>query len=144
VSSTLVARSDPFAQLLAEDRRYRYEAYAFVEAGLAYAQEVLGLGRVATLHGRTVRRDDGRPVRHISGQELCWALRDLAHRQYGLLAKLVLESWGVYSTSDFGEIVYNLIRVGILSKSDGDRRSDFDNVYDFHQALLRDYAIRQE
>jgi uncharacterized repeat protein (TIGR04138 family) len=31
-----------------------------------------------------------------------------------------------------------------MSKSDSDRLEDFDNVYDFEQALVRDYAITKE
>ena len=34
----------PLVKLLCEDRRYKLEAYQFVRAGLAYAQEELGLG----------------------------------------------------------------------------------------------------
>ena len=56
------------------------------------------------------------------------------------MAKLVLASWGIRSTSDFGEIVYNLIRIGKMSKSDDDRREDFDDVYDFEQAFVREYS----
>lgn len=136
-------------RLLADDRRYKLEAYQFVAAGLDYAQQVMGLGKPGTgKPGRTKKRrakdDAGPPVRHISGQELCLALKELAHRQYGMMAKLVLAGWGVHATSDFGEIVYNLIRIGKMSKSDGDQREDFDNVYDFQQALVRDYAITKE
>jgi uncharacterized repeat protein (TIGR04138 family) len=80
----------------------------------------------------------------VTGQDLCWALRQLAHEQYGLMARLVLAGWGIRSTSDFGEIVFNLIRIGEMSQSDNDRREDFDDVFDFEQALVRDYAIRHE
>ena len=132
----------PLSKLLAEDRRYKFEAYQFVGAGLEYAQEVLGMGKPAT--GRRRRKDDGREVRHVSGQELCWALKELAHQQYGLLARLVLASWGIHATSDFGAIVFNLIRIGRMSKSERDRREDFDNVYDFEQVLVRDYTISKE
>ena len=48
------------------------------------------------------------------------------------------------ATSDFGEIVYNLIRIGKMSKSAGDRREDFDEVYDFEQALVQEYRITHE
>jgi len=144
VPSTLVAPLDPFAELLKRDRRYRYEAYQFVEAGLAYAQDVLGMGRPEPVQGRRLRDIEGRAVRHVSGQELCWSLRELAHRQYGLLAKLVLANWGIRSTGDFGEIVFNLIRVGKMTKSDRDRRADFEDVYDFQEMLVRGYAIRKE
>jgi uncharacterized repeat protein (TIGR04138 family) len=140
----------PLVKLLAEDPRYKIEAYQFVAAGLEYAQEVLGLGRPDPVRKRRkapVKRGSGDtepPVRHVSGQDLCWALKGLAHKQYGLMAKLVLASWGVHSTADFGTIVYNLIGIGKMSKSHDDRREDFDNVYDFEQALVRDYAITKE
>jgi len=137
----------PLVRLLAEDQRYKIEAYHFVGAGLEYAQEVLGLGRTqAKPRSRRKSREGepaGRTVRHIRGQELCHALKQLAHEKYGYLAKLVLASWGIHSTSDFGEIVYNLIRIGKMSKSAGDRREDFDNVYDFEQALLLEYRIER-
>jgi uncharacterized repeat protein (TIGR04138 family) len=149
----------PLVKLLGEDRRYKLEAYQFVREGLAYAQEVLGLGeevagpqpskaaRKAVRKGRREElseQDAPRRPRHISGQELCHALRLLALDRFGLMARLVLASWGIRSTSDFGEIVYNLIRIGEMSKSGGDRREDFDGVYDFDQALVREFAITKE
>ena len=57
------------------------------------------------------------------------------------MAKVVLNSWGLHSTSDFGEIVYNLIRVGMMKKSNTDRREDFDNVYDFEESFTRQFQI---
>jgi uncharacterized repeat protein (TIGR04138 family) len=159
VSRSSAADLLPLAKLLAEDQRYKIEAYQFVGAGLEYAQEVLGLGTpspaASPAHGAPKRKrrdtsgkriadDEARPVRHITGQELCWALKELAHRQYGRMARLVLGGWGLHSTSDFGEIVYNLIQIKKMSKSEHDRRQDFDNVYDFDQALVLEYAIRKE
>jgi uncharacterized repeat protein (TIGR04138 family) len=142
----------PLVKLLCEDRRYKLEAYQFVRLGLSYAQEVLGLGGEPAAGGAEPEQSDEevddedapRRPRHVSGQDLCVALRKLAQEQYGLMAKLVLASWGVRATSDFGEIVYNLIKIGEMSKSDGDRRADFDDVYDFEQAFVREYAITKE
>jgi uncharacterized repeat protein (TIGR04138 family) len=149
----------PLVKLLADDSRYKIEAYQFVGAGLQYAQEVLGLGSLSAAaspahaspkrkrrdaRGKHMADDEARPVRHVNGQELCWALKQLAHQQYGRMAKLVLASWGIHSTSDFGAIVYNLIEIKKMSKSEHDRRQDFDNVYDFEQVLVQDYAIRKE
>ncbi len=143
----------PLVKLLCDDRRYKLEAYQFVRLGLTYAQEVLGLGCPSVaesvprpFHSASDDDDDDvpRPPRHVSGQDLCHALRHLAQDQYGLLAKLVLASWGVRATSDYGEIVYNLIKIGEMSKSEGDRREDFDDVYDFDRALMREYVITKE
>jgi len=144
----------PLAKLLADDSRYKIEAYQFVGAGLEYAQEVLGMGtgNSAPVPAKRKRReapvkriadDEARPVRHVCGQDLCWALKELAHQQFGRMAKLVLASWGIHSTSDFGEIVYNLIEIKKMSKSEHDRRQDFENVFDFEQALVREYAIKK-
>ena len=72
---------------------------------------------------------------HVTGQQLCDGIRQYALSQFGLMSKTVLNSWGIHSTSDFGEIVYNLINVGVLKKSPQDRRSHFDGVYDFNEAF---------
>jgi uncharacterized repeat protein (TIGR04138 family) len=57
------------------------------------------------------------------------------------MAKLVLNSWGVANTGDFGEIVFNLIRIGRMRKTRQDRREDFDDVYDFDTAFRQDFRI---
>jgi uncharacterized repeat protein (TIGR04138 family) len=139
----------PLVKLLCEDRRYKIEAYQFVRMGLTYAQEVMGLGGELAGPAREEQEDDDdedapRRPRHVKGQDLCLALARRAQEQFGLMARLVLAQWGVRSTSDFGEIVYNLIKIGEMSKSDGDRREDFDDVYDFQEALVRQYVITKE
>jgi uncharacterized repeat protein (TIGR04138 family) len=73
--------------------------------------------------------------RHISGQELCWGLRDLAVERWGLLAKTVLRQWKVKRTEDFGRIVFALIDEGRLRKQADDSIDDFRNVYDFDEAF---------
>ena len=47
------------------------------------------------------------------------------------MAKTVLENWGIHKTGDFGEIVFNLIRIGQMRKTPHDCREDFNDVYDF-------------
>lgn len=121
---------DPLAELLARDRRYHRDAYLFVFEALRHAQQVLGLGR----GGRTSDPDD-EAERHVTGQQLCSAIRDYAVRQYGVLAKNVLNHWGVYTTRDFGEIVFNLIDAGHMKKTESDRREDFNEVFDFEDGL---------
>lgn len=69
--------------------------------------------------------------RHVSGEELAHACRELAMEQYGLLARTVLAHWGIQSTGDFGEIVYALIDAGLLIRQPEDRLEDFEGVYEF-------------
>jgi len=123
-------------QLLERDTRYKLEAYQFVREALAYAQDELGMAQ------RPARRPRGQSAEaHLTGQQLCEAVRRLALEQFGLMARVVLNSWGIRSTSDFGEIVYNLIDIGMMKKSASDRREDFDDVFDFVEAFDRGFKI---
>lgn len=89
--------------------------------------------------GEKQRRDE--PDRHLTGQQLCEAIRIFALEQYGLLAKVVLESWGLTSTSDFGNVVFNMIDIGLMKKSKSDRREDFDDVYAFDDVFVKGFRI---
>jgi uncharacterized repeat protein (TIGR04138 family) len=77
--------------------------------------------------------------RHITGSELAEAVRDLAIARFGLLARVVLEHWGVHSTEDMGEIVFLLVDHGVLSKQETDRREDFADVYSFEEVFESEY-----
>ena len=111
------------AQILVRDDRYRREAYRFVQEGLEFTMQRRG------------RRG------HVSGRELVLGMRDLACERFGLMARTVLSQWGVTSTSDFGELVFNLIEEDIMSKQDSDTRADFANIYDFEEAFEREMKI---
>ena len=135
---------DPaIAQLLEEDRRYPLEAYIFVFEALHYAQSVLAMGTESPSEplSQAVEEEESGPQRHVTGQELCEAIRQFALDQYGYMAQVVLNNWGLRSTGDFGEIVFNLIRVGRMRKTPHDRREDFENVYDFDSAFRQGFRI---
>ena len=127
----------PIFQLLKDDPRYTLDAYQFVRDALSYAQEVLGMVEKAP----PSQDEDPPPEAHLTGQQLCEAIRQYALEQYGLMSKVVLNNWGIHSTSDFGDIVYNLIEIGLMKKSDSDRRKDFDGVYDFESAFQQQFKI---
>lgn len=80
--------------------------------------------------------------RHVTGQELAWACRDFALKQFGLLARPVLAHWGVTATKDFGRLVYTLVEAGLLVTQPGDSESDFLGVYDFDEAFDEAYEWR--
>ena len=129
-------------ELAQRDGRYRWEAYVFVQEALVYAQLELGMGRPRP-YGTESETEDAAPTdeAHLTGQELCEAIRLYAADRYGLMAKVVLNSWNVENTRDFGEIVYQLIEIGEMTKSQHDRLEDFDEVYDFAEALQHRYQI---
>jgi uncharacterized repeat protein (TIGR04138 family) len=103
------------------DGRYRAHAYSFVIAAIEYTIGLLP-----------------RP-RHISAVELLEGLRRYALEEFGPMAKQIFNHWGVASTEDFGNIVYNLIDKGLLSRTEKDRLEDFSGVYDFEKVFEEDY-----
>ncbi len=127
----------PIIKLLKRDRRYKLEAYQFVREALSYAHSELEMGQRASANPD----DTSAPDAHVTGQELCEAIRLFATEQFGMMAKLVLNDWGIRSTGDFGEIVYNLIEIKEMKKSNSDRREDFDDVYDFDTAFVQEFQI---
>tara|TARA_B100000809_G_C15129494_1_gene527747 strand:- start:584 stop:982 length:399 start_codon:yes stop_codon:yes gene_type:complete len=120
----------PIFQLLQTDLRYQLNAYQFVRDALAYAQEVLP---------NEESEDENEP--HLTGQQLCEAIRLFAIDQFGYMSKTVLNNWGIQGTSDFGEIVYNLIDIGMMKKSETDQREHFAEVYSFEKAFVEDFQI---
>ncbi len=112
---------------------YPIEAFAFVREGLNFA--------VQCVH----ENPDDLPEdeRHISGQQLCLGLRDLAISKYGLLAPAVLDHWRVGRTADFGRIVFAMIDAGLMTKTPRDTIEDFHSVYDFDEAFSRDALVAQ-
>src|SRR4051812_5058048 len=119
-------REHPIAELLRTDPRYKFEAYAFVFEALNYAHNNLGMGSArpseatgeATSEGNVERSEEEETSeRHLTGPQLCEASRLYAQEQFGYMAKVVLRSWGIQSTGDLGEIVFNLIRVGQMRKT---------------------------
>lgn len=132
----------PIAKLLKEDRRYKIDAYAFVFEALNYAHTQLGMGAERPALSEEEGEEGGRETeRHLSGRQLCEAIRQYALEQYGYMAKSVLNSWGVKSTGDFGEIVFSLISIGQMRKTPEDKREDFDDVFDFETGLRQSFKI---
>ena len=103
------------------ERRFQEQAYLFVLAALELCQSRL-----------TERR-------HISGSELAWSCRDLAVERYGVLARLVLDHWGVRTTADIGDVVFTMVELGLLISQPGDSRDDFTGVFQFDRAFEREY-----
>ncbi|MCC6227891.1 MAG: hypothetical protein IT432_01545 [Phycisphaerales bacterium] len=102
---------------------YPPEAYDFVQRGLAHTAQIV--------HGEKDPGDN----RHVSGQQLCLGLKDFAIKQYGLLARTVLNRWNIQRTDDFGRIVFGMIDQGLMRKTDEDTLEDFRGVYDFGEAF---------
>ncbi len=127
------------AEVAQRDGRYAYEAYEFVFLGLAHTQKLLG---------KPPLPDDVPPAElaaderhHVKGRELLEGIRSLALQEFGLMARVVFQRWGIRSTLDFGQIVFNLVGAELLSKTDEDSLVDFQDGFDFDDDLAGSYRI---
>lgn len=107
-----------------DDGRFSPSAVQFVYEGLGY----------------TVKNLIQEPS-HISGQIFCEGLRRLAIEKWGRLAILVLNSWDIKTTRDFGEIVYLMIKHKWMSAQPTDTKTDFGNVYDFQTVFKAQFKF---
>jgi len=110
-------------QVIREDGRYPPDAFGFLHEGLARA--------VSQVYGEQAVTAQ----RHVSGAQLCHALRDLAIERWGMLARTVLAKWNIHATIDFGNMVYLLVESGLMRKTDEDSLEDFRDVFDFEKAF---------
>ena len=48
-----------------------------------------------------------------------------------MLAKSVLNKWGIYETRDMGNIIFAMVDAGLMRTTQEDTIEDFIDVYDF-------------
>ena len=118
-------------ELTESDRRYKKEAYFFLYSALDYTVRKLG-----RYHYPTERE------RHVTGQELLKGISEYGWAQYGPMTKAVFAHWGITKTSDFGEMVFTLVKAGLMSKTEEDTLEDFRDVYGFDEEF--DWEKRRE
>src|SRR5690349_13713194 len=94
-----VSFEDALEIITIKDPRYSREAYLFVREALDHTQRLLAKERQGC-------------IRHVSGQELLLGIKDYASKQFGPMAQMVLQEWGINSCQDFGELVFNMVETG--------------------------------
>lgn len=109
-------------KLTQADPRFHRDAYFFL--------------REALDHTVKLRKRQLGEQGHVNGTQLCEGIRQLAIKQFGPMVPTVFGYWGLERTDHFGEMVWNLIELGIFGKTETDSRADFKEVYDFHAAFV--------
>ncbi|MBN2594326.1 MAG: hypothetical protein JXA81_12530 [Sedimentisphaerales bacterium] len=113
-------------QIAAEDGRYKPQGIRFVYEGLGY----------------TAKNVASEP-KHVSGETLCEGLKKLAIEKWGRLAMLVLNTWGIKTSRDFGEIVWLMIQNEWMSSQPTDSIEDFDNVFAFKAVFKKQFEFQE-
>ena len=121
MAQQLAFRDGIMDRIRMRESRFDERAYLFVLSALEFCQQ------------RLPER------RHLTGGELAHACREMALERYGVMAKLVLEHWGIRSTADIGDIVFTLVDLQLLISQPNDSRDDFAGIFEFETAFERDY-----
>jgi uncharacterized repeat protein (TIGR04138 family) len=115
-------------QILAKDPRFARDVYFFVRDALDVTKK--------EVHKETRESNE---QKHVTGQELLEGIRQLALKEFGPMVVTVFEEWGVKNCRDFGDIVFNMVEISLLAKTDKDSRDDFQNGYDFTDAFRKPF-----
>jgi uncharacterized repeat protein (TIGR04138 family) len=113
--------SEAIEEIIQKDNRYSAAAYAFLMEALNFTMKKLP-----------------KPM-HVTGQELLEGIKVVGLKEFGPMARSVFEHWGIKKTDDFGEMVFNMVDAGLMSKTEKDSKEDFRGVYDFEEVFEKDY-----
>ncbi|MEX2579115.1 MAG: Minf_1886 family protein [Verrucomicrobiales bacterium] len=114
------------AQIVKADKRFEPGGYQFLREALEHT--------IAKL-----RKDELLEHRQVSGPELLDGVVEHALSEFGSMAAAVLDSWGIRSGEDIGEMVFALIEAGAFGRSEDDSPADFHGVIDLRRRLLSPY-----
>lgn len=116
---------DAVDEILRHDKSYAPDAYGFMRQALDAAVEQFHKGGEQP---------------HLTAEELYLGFCAYALQEYGPMAAAVMEHWGIGSPADVGCIVYNLIRVGVFGRQEGDTQEQFNNLQPLRELLDAPYA----
>ena len=109
--------------IVAKDPRYDHEAYVFLRDALDFTIKQL-------------KKNKEDISRHVSPPQLLDGVRQFAIKEFGPMVTTVFLYWGVRNSGDIGEMVFNLIRIGIFGKAETDTIEQFRNYYDFEEVFV--------
>lgn len=121
-----ISEEEAIANFVLEDPTYPAEAYHFYRNAFAYIETLPDL-----------KKEDGR--KGFSGRQIADAFCNFALDEFGPMASFTLKRWNIMSTSDFGELTANLIKIGLLIQEKSDKMDDFDNLFDLHSELTKPF-----
>lgn len=116
--------------IIVQDPRYDREAYIFLRDALDFTIKQL-------------KKNKEDVARHVTPQQLLDGVRQFAIREFGPMVLTVFSYWGICHCGDIGEMVFNLIRIGVFGKTETDTIEQFRSGYDFEEAFAAPFRPRQ-
>lgn len=109
---------DGFDDIVAKDSRYDARAYALLMDCVHFL---------------------GKEDRHMTAADIMDEFKERTLDQYGAMSMTVLSEWGLRSTEDLGEMMFNLSEHGRVRRDPEDTAECFVGGYDFEEAFLGPY-----
>ena len=123
--------SEVINAILSKDSRYRAEAYCLL-------RDVLHL---AFKRRKKSRKE--KPSLHVSHIELLNEFRTYVLKEFGPMGITVLHSWGIKNADDIGQMVFHLIEMGVLAKTEKDQLDAFAKGLDFQEAFVMPFQPKE-
>lgn len=111
---------DGFRDITAKDNRYNARAYTLL---------------VDTIGVLSEKHKDG----HFNSFDLMEEFKENTLDHFGPMSFTVLREWGINSTRDIGNMMFNLVSSGRIVKDDENKIEDFEGGYDFTETFLTPY-----
>ena len=118
------------ANIYAKDSRIEKEAYHLLREALDYTSDKA--------------QDEGSANHHVSAADLLEGFKEFSLKEYGPMAATLFSEWNLTKCGDIGDMVFHLIDEGIFSKQDSDKRSDFEDLYDFKQTFVFPFLPKEK
>jgi uncharacterized repeat protein (TIGR04138 family) len=116
--------NEAVAIAVSKEENYRPEGYQFLRESLE-----------ATIKKRSKAKQQS-PSLHVSASELLDGFRRLALKEFGPMAPVVLQYWGITGCEDIGKMVFHLVEAGAFGRTENDTIEDFRSGFDFHEAFV--------
>lgn len=111
---------------------YRADAYFFLHDALNLALK------------RRRKNRKGIASSHLTAVELLEGFRLKALQDFGPMTITVLNYWGIKNCESIGQIVFYLIEIGILGKTENDTLESFANIFDFEQEFVLPFQPKKD
>ena len=123
--------SEALEIIIAEDPRYDREGYIFLRDALDFTIKQL-------------KKSKEDVSRHVTPQQLLDGVRQFALKEFGPMVMTVFAYWRIKNCGDVGEMVFNLIRIGIFGKTETDTIDQFRGYFDFEEAFVAPYLPQKD
>lgn len=116
-------------KILLKDGRYALDAYEFINDAVIFTVKLF-------------EQEKGKS-RHVTGVELLIGVKEFAVKKFGPMSYEIFQEWGIVDGMSVGNIVFNMLDYGLLSKTDRDSIEDFRVDFNFEEELKKPFMPRQ-